>query len=244
MAKTAESLRADLKSIFGESFGTAMKPVKNLSESVQQELDEDWKLREKLAKLRGMFPGAKKKEQVAKERESGGEEDRVKKNLSDFYKYAHDEGEKSARRPRPQKLGFTGGPHGGSASSATIKHGKGSTGGGGSSGGGGGSGKHHPFKRSPNLGVGPGTPPGFPEVRGKVHHDQKKCWHCSCGNIYSKGCICIGTGATKDCPKGHRKRVHIKHAYRQAYNDMYHAWRRKQGGQVTQRIADRGRKAG
>jgi hypothetical protein len=102
-------------------------------------------------------------------------------------------------------------------------------------------GQHHPFKNSPNLGKGPGTPPGFPKVRGSVVHNQKKCWNCDCGPVYTKGCICTGTGATKDCKQGAKKHVKIKKDYRSAYNKMYHAWRAQKGGAVTARLKGGGR---
>jgi len=102
-------------------------------------------------------------------------------------------------------------------------------------------GQHHPFKKSPNLGKGPGTPPGFPKVYGKKNHNQAKCWNCSCGPIYTKGCICTGTGKDKSCPKGAKKKVKIRKDYRDAYNKMYHAWRAQKGGAVTARLKGGGR---
>lgn len=136
------------------------------------------------------------------------EKARISKNLSDFHKYADKEGTKSAARPRPTKI----------VDKTKVNTGGSSR----SSGGGTATGQHHPFKRSKNLGRGPGTPPGFHPVHGSREHDEKKCWHCSCGNIYTKGCMCIGTGASKDCPRGRRKPIHVKKDYRKAYNKMYH----------------------
>lgn len=100
---------------------------------------------------------------------------------------------------------------------------------------------HNPFKNSPNLGFGPGDP-DQPDDGGERHHDQVKCWNCDCGDIYTQGCQCVGTGATKDCPRGEIKNVKIKRGYRQKYNKMYHAWRRKKRGTsdgVTDRNAGR-----
>jgi hypothetical protein len=102
-------------------------------------------------------------------------------------------------------------------------------------------GQRYPFKNSPNLGKGPGTPPGFKKVQGSRHHNQKKCWNCDCGPVYTKGCICTGTGATKDCKQGAKKHVKIKKDYRDAYNKMYHAWRAQKGGAVTARLKGGGR---
>lgn len=105
--------------------------------------------------------------------------------------------------------------------------------GGGGSGGHPGHTDHNPFKHNANLGLGPGDPP-VADDGGERHHDEQKCWHCKCGNIYSAGCICIGTGAKPDCPRGKRKHVVIDKGYRTAYNRMYHAWRdEKRGGPET-----------
>ena len=103
--------------------------------------------------------------------------------------------------------------------------------------GSGGKSQHYPFSNSANLGKGPGTPPvPVKHPRGPVNHDKKKCWNCDCGPVYTKGCMCTGTGKTPDCPQGRKKRVKIRYDYRQAYNKMYHAWRAKKGGEVTARI--------
>ena len=103
--------------------------------------------------------------------------------------------------------------------------------------GSGGKSQHHPFSNSSNLGKGPGTPPvSVKNPRGPRKHNKKKCWNCDCGPIYTKGCVCTGTGATKDCPQGQKKNVKIRRDYRDAYNKMYHAWRASKGGEVTARI--------
>jgi hypothetical protein len=117
---------------------------------------------------------------------------RSDKHMSDFYNDAEKRGTVSAARPKPSKAQFHG------------------------------SGKHYPFRRSGMLGKGPGTPPGERKVHGAREHDEKHCWHCTCGNIYTAGCTCVGTGATKDCPRGRRKPIHIKKAYRKKYNKLYH----------------------
>lgn len=102
-------------------------------------------------------------------------------------------------------------------------------------------GQHYPFRNSPNLGKGPGTPPGW-SGSGPRHHNQKKCWNCDCGPVYTAGCLCKSTGADpKKCPKGQTKHVKINKSYRDAYNKMYHAWRSKKGGAVTARIKGGGR---
>lgn len=94
--------------------------------------------------------------------------------------------------------------------------------------------KHNPFKRRTNLGQGP---------LGDFHN-QVKCWNCKCGNIYSKGCKCVGTGKNKDCPEGKVKKIKIDRSYRQAYNGIYHSWQSKHknagGQQQTAQHAERG----
>lgn len=106
-------------------------------------------------------------------------------------------------------------------------------GGRGAAGGGGKSGKrsqHYPFSQSPNLGQGPLG----------HYHDEKKCWICSCGNIYTDGCWCFGNPRNRACKDNKPKRVRIKRAYRKWYNGVYHKWRRNQRGGVTARLQARG----
>ena len=221
MSEAAKVLRAQLVGLFGESFGQVSQPIENLSEAVEDALLERRRARKAVrvappSKVDfGQDPKAKRYARD-KNREA---EDRIKKNLDAFYKYADREGEKSAARPRPSKLDTTSAGGGSAVARKVVSRG----------GTGGGNMRHNPFKHSPNLGTGPGTPPGFHPVHGKRHHDERKCWHCTCGNVYDRGCECVGTGATEDCPKGHTKHVQIKKAYRHAYNDMYHAWRRGEG---------------
>lgn len=174
--------------------------------------------------------------------------DAVKKALSDLR--AMRKGKKD--EPKKDKLKKTkGGGAGARAGAAKASAG----GGGGGSGqerakqkgaaGSGAKGQHYPFRNSPNLGKGPGTPPGFPRVHGSRHHDQKKCWNCDCGPIYTAGCLCKSTGADPEkCPKGRTKHVKIRKDYRDAYNKMYHAWRAKKGGAVTARLKGGGRPGG
>lgn len=222
MSKLVESLQSQMRAIFGDSFGEKSEPVGNLTETIETALLERRGGRKALARKSppqmrgGDFSSAvkNKKTAVDVEKKTQG---RIKRNMSAFFKHADKEAEKSAKRPRPEKL--QGKDQQGSDPRKASKQ---ST----SSGGGG---QHNPFKHSPNLGTGPGTPPGFRQVQGKRHHDEKKCWNCRCGNVYDKGCECTGTGKTKDCPKGHVKHVQIKKDYRHAYNDMYHAWRRGEG---------------
>lgn len=225
MSKLVESLKEQMQSVFGDSFGASSNPVKNLSEAVESALTE----RKRGARL---MPVAKNRVTKKTSREA---DDRAQKNLSAFHKYADKQGEKSAQRPRPPSLADLGNrgvdqrrpapsaPSAGGSRKIVSR------------GAGGGSGQHNPFKHSPNLGTGPGTPPGFRGTHGKRHHDEKKCWHCTCGNVYDKGCECIGTGATKDCPKGHDKHVRIHKDYRHAYNDMYHAWKRGEGAHTNKK---------
>lgn len=79
---------------------------------------------------------------------------------------------------------------------------------------------HHPFKHSSSRGVGP---------RGKSDR-QTKCWSCTChGGIYKSGCECRASGNGENCPdKGTIKKIAYKPSYHRAYNDEYHAWRKKQ----------------
>lgn len=215
MSKLVESLQADLRKVFGATFGEVSAPVENLSEAVASALTE--------RRRGGDFAPQVKNKKIAHdfarehERKTNA---RIKRNMAAFFKHADAEAEKSAKRPRPEKMKSDPKPDqkSGGARKVTSK-----------SSVGGGSGRHNPFKHSPNLGTGPGTPPGFRPVQGKRHHDERKCWNCKCGNVYDKGCECIGTGKTKDCPKGHSKHVQIHKDYRHAYNDMYHAWRRGEG---------------
>lgn len=87
--------------------------------------------------------------------------------------------------------------------------------------------RHFPFKRSANLGPGP---------RGR-HHDETKCWKCKCGNVYSDGCTCVSSGKGENCPdKGTVKKIRYKKDYKRTYNDEYHAWRARKGGEVTRRL--------
>jgi hypothetical protein len=105
-----------------------------------------------------------------------------------------------------------------------------------SGGGGGGRREHYPFKRSPNLGKGPGTPPGFTGT-GPRHHDETHCWKCSCPRGAYGGCPCTSTGNGKNCPPaGTVKEISIKPQYKRAYNKHYRAWRANQGGAVTARL--------
>lgn len=209
MSKLVESLQGQMRAIFGNSFGQTPKPIKNLTEVVETALLE--------RNRGGDFAQPIKSKKFAMDHEKKTNA-RIKRNMSAFFKHADKEGERSAQRPRPDKLDLKRDASSGSRKVVS----KGAS-------GGGGSGQHNPFKHSPNLGTGPGTPPGFHPVHGKRHHDERKCWNCKCGNVYEKGCECVGTGKTKDCPKGHVKHVQIHKDYRHAYNDMYHAWERGEG---------------
>ena len=225
MSKLVESLQSQMRAIFGDSFGQVTDPVTNLSEAVESALMERKGGKKALARkappplmkkksapaMRGGDFGQADKKKAFAAKHDQDQQARIKKNMSAFFRHADKEADKSAKRPRPEKL----------KPDARKVVSKGA--------GGGGGGQHNPFKHSPNLGTGPGTPPGFHPVHGKRHHDERKCWNCRCGNVYEKGCECVGTGATKDCPKGHIKHVQIHKDYRHAYNDMYHAWRRGEG---------------
>lgn len=228
MSKKIEALFGDMKSIFGESFGSAGKPV-NLSEAIEDHLIE---------KRRGF--GAKG-DPVRNVISKGQHFPPEQKKFGAAPKKSN-EPPPTIRRPMPKKDGS--GDHkslpvdmGRSAGAAKPTHvgGQGHEQGAPRGGAGGGNTHHNPFKRSSNLGTGPGTPPGF-RGTGPRHHDQAKCWSCKCGNVYTKGCTCVGTGANKDCKKGEIKHVKINRGYRHAYNNMYHAWRRGQHGAVTRRL--------
>ncbi len=210
-------------------------------------------------KKRGVAAIRKMKADVAKEVAKHDKEpgDAVKKALSGLRamkskksdKKADKGGAKKAPETKPGKRKEKFQAVGGGAK------GSGKAGGGGAGGaergkqkgaaGSGAKGQHYPFKNSPNLGKGPGTPPGFPKVQGARHHNQKKCWNCDCGPVYTAGCICKSTGADPEkCPEGRTKHVKIRKDYRDAYNKMYHAWRAKKGGAVTARLKGGGRPGG
>lgn len=200
MSKLLESLIGEMKAIYG-NFGDVESD--SLTEARAMKVSK--KPAKKLSK---------RDKDISHYQKS--QKSRIARNLSDFHKHADKEGAKSAARPRPAKLDRAAL---GNVDRPTFQK---NTGGSKHSSVGGG-GRHTPFKRSSQLGKGPGNPPGFRRVWGPRDHHEKKCWNCHCGNIYNDGCVCIGTGATKDCPQGHRKKVHIKKAYRRAYNKVYHA---------------------
>ncbi len=224
MSKLTSNLANELSDIFGSSFGNDVKSKQTLSESVEQAIQE----------RRDGTKQPPERRMFGKEREAFGkkfnakQDKNIKKNLDDFHSFANKEGEKSSGKARPSALkgrDKTPWKHAGATAQASS-----------------GKGRHNPFRKSSNLGTGPGTPPGH-KGTGPRHHDQVKCWHCQCGNIYTKGCQCTGTGATKDCPKGHVKHVGIKYKYRQDYNKMYHKFRgekRASGDGVTAKLAARG----
>ena len=243
----SKALLNDMRQIFGESFG---RPAgKSLTESSLAEgpppfLNKDPQMRAKLdAKL------ANKKERRRGERE-------LDKVRADFDKEGDETSKRweKARKHDPfaaiHKKAMAGDDKSGDYFSALrgrgreAGHSQSTSGSGKTNPGGGGSKKHSPFKRASHLGLGPGTPPGFAQVVGKRHHDELKCWNCSCPEGAYRGCKCIGTGKDKTCPEGHEKKVKIKRDYRQAYNDMYHAWRRgekSKGSSVTGRLQSRGK---
>jgi len=177
-----------------------------------------------------------------------------KKNFDDVMKDVYKDVEKQGSKTRAEKYrkaankgsesaGGSGGSGGGAGAgregSKQRKGQKPSTGG---------KSQHYPFKRSSNLGLGPGTPPGGGkggkgvgvQNKGARHHDETKCWKCSSGSggTYSeKGVKCVASGSGKNCPKaGTVKYIKIDKQYHQNYNDHYHAWRAKQGGRVTARL--------
>lgn len=86
---------------------------------------------------------------------------------------------------------------------------------------------HFPFKRSPNLGPGPMD----------RHHDETKCWNCTCPHGSYAGCNCTSTGRGENCPpKGTEKTVRISKPYKKKYNEIYRNWRKSKGGEVTARL--------
>ena len=236
----SKSLLGDMKSIFGVSFGGKPLAVENIQGEIALSLNEakprpmppgrqDFRGREKMQAALSQH-AEKRKNQRAQKREASkssksGELQQALKMLKQIMKHGDDKGGGQPPTPKGHGRAAGGGGDGGGG------------GGGGAPGGSGGHTTHNPFRNSPNLGKGPGSPPGHPEVRGKVYHDQVKCWKCSCGDIYKDGCRCTGTGASDDCPAGKVKKVKIKYGYRQAYNKQYHKWRSGQGGAVTGRIA-------
>lgn len=258
----SKSLLNEMHSIFGTAFGGSSETVRDIHEEIKLSLTEGRKA-QPMAPGPKEFRGKSKFKGAAKKSGSQRKEKRSEKRYRETMSSVGKDMDAAADQTKGKgadlqkalgmlkKIMAKGGNDGKQAEKAAqaAKGGQGGGGSGGSrpmasgGGGGGGGGQHTPFKRSPNLGKGPGTPPGFKKVRGKVYHDQVKCWKCSCGDVYKDGCRCVGTGATEDCPSGKIKKVKIKYGYRQAYNKMYHKWRGDQGGQVTARIAKGGRAA-
>jgi len=102
---------------------------------------------------------------------------------------------------------------------------------------GGGGKKNNPFRNSNSRGKGPGAPKTGKQMGepGPMQKQDSKtgCWDCSCkGGTYAEGgCECTSSGSGKNCPpKGTVKMIKIKQSYHRAYNDHYHAWKRKHGG--------------
>jgi hypothetical protein len=103
--------------------------------------------------------------------------------------------------------------------------------------GGSGGKKNNPFRNSSSRGKGPGAPKTGKQMGepGPMQKQDSKtgCWNCDCkGGTYAKdGCECTSSGSGKNCPpKGTVKMIKIKQSYHRAYNDHYHAWKRKHGG--------------
>lgn len=234
MSKKIDGLVDDLKGIFGESFGNAQEPISNLAEAIDTSL---------LQEKRRPFPQGAPFQQPGREKNLPPEKKPFGKSkgrsLSKDFRERHAKAGKTvdafradvdakdkelqAKKKPETRRAKAQGAHGGRSAGSSGK-------------------SHNPFKHSPNLGFGPGDP-DTPDDGGSRHHDQVKCWNCNCGDIYTQGCQCVGTGATKDCPRGEVKHVKIKKRYRQKYNKMYHAWRRKKRGTndgVTARNAERG----
>lgn len=69
-------------------------------------------------------------------------------------------------------------------------------------------GKHSPFKRFKQIGIGP---------RDDANKKRAK-WRCKCSNYT---CQCTGVGRAK----GRKKTVQIDRGYKAAYNKEYKAWR-------------------
>lgn len=207
------SLIDEMKLVFGDQF----------AEPKTEPLDEAQKAK-KMGKKAMKMARIKAKNDKAASKFNKSQKARIATNMSNFYKHAEKEGQKSAAKPRPTPLSKDK-PRSNARSIGSVDQPmyQKNTGGSKHSSVGGGGKRHTPFKRNSELGKGPGTPPGFRRVWGPRDHHEKKCWNCHCGNIYSDGCVCIGTGATKDCPQGHRKKVHIKKRYRHAYNKLYKA---------------------
>lgn len=87
-------------------------------------------------------------------------------------------------------------------------------------------GSHDPFKRHHSLGPGPRS--------GSL--EKAKCWKCSCGNIYTDGCRCVGTGKDETCPEGHVKHTIVKYGWKQQYNHDFHGWEKKHGKNLSHRV--------
>jgi hypothetical protein len=225
-------LISDLRRIFGDNFGEELPKVQNLDEEVRISLQKgelteaDHPMPINFRRDKGVLPGKghdRPSESKRSSKTHSGDLEMAKK-ISNFVKdYKNkkpaDPNKSGAKTDYAALKGHA--QHGGAQLSKASELG--------------GKGMHNPFKRRSKLGVGPGTPPGYHGSHGARKHNEKRCWKCNCGDIYSKssGCHCVGTGKDETCPKGHTKKVVIKYKYRQAYNDMYHAWRRGKHGETT-----------
>ena len=258
--KSIGLLLEDMQQIFGESFGSAeplvearkfmppkMPPmaakrqVKGAAPAPKGPRDKGKAGKAKLAKAKDAAAKtfAKVMGDIQGDIKRGEEDSNFKKFMASFLRDVdtanepkEPEAKKSAKMPIvPKSKGRDSSRRrsGGAGAAAGIGGGGSASpkgGGGGGAPQGGGRSKHFPFKRSANLGKGPLN----------QYHDETKCWKCKCGNIYSTGCRCIGTGKSQDCKKGEVRQVSVDKPAKQAYNRLYHKWRAKQGGAVTGRL--------
>jgi hypothetical protein len=216
MNKTVNGLLTEMRAVFGQSFGgqSLLAEADPFAKDNKKQLQAVKASKSGLSARSGKGPRGGKDARYRDKKSAEAHDADSQDRMADFHRDADKQGMISAGRPKPKKAQF----HGTGSGRYHPVSGK-------SPGSASGSGKHYPFKRSGMLGKGPGTPPGVTPRKthsGARDHDEKHCWHCSCGNIYTKGCMCIGTGATKDCPKGRRKPIHINKSYRAKYNKEYH----------------------
>lgn len=234
MSKSSDLLD-EMKGIFGGSFGQTGASL--ISEAQRPKPSSQPSDKGLLAKKKGGAlhgnekSGLRLKDKRAMKSKKSGDEKKFQGVMKDIRGEMDKSKQKSDAKKADSKKSDDKSASG--ASSGSSSGGKPGGKPGGKSGGGGGRSQHYPFKRSPNLGEGPRH----------THHDETKCWKCSCANggTYAKGpnngCICHSSGKGDKCPPaGTKKKITIKADYHRAYNDEYHPWRAAQGGAVTKRL--------
>ena len=93
---------------------------------------------------------------------------------------------------------------------------------------------HNPFSHARTIGQGPD------------HGDKRsatKCWHCSCGPIYTDGCNCTASGKGPKCPEaGTKKKIKYHADTHRAYNRRHHACTNAAGKKIDCGSSSSGKK--